>query len=121
MQLSIRYLNIKIDKYIVMPNHVHLLLVIKNNGLERQDLDRKNVDQQEARQEQSPCPTVGDIICALKSITTKKVNQNNVVKRKIWQFRYHDHIIRNEDEYLHISQYITENPKRWVEDRYYQN
>ena len=39
--------------------------------------------------------------------------------RKIWQFRYHDRIIRNEKEYLRIWQYIDENPAKWAEDEYY--
>ena len=36
-----------------------------------------------------------------------------------WQPRYYDHIIRNENEYIKISQYITNNPKNWREDKFY--
>jgi len=43
----------------------------------------------------------------------------NSPKRKIWQFRYHDHIIRNENEYKEIWEYIEENPEKWTLDRYY--
>ena len=107
-----RYPHITFDKFVVMPNHVHEIISINRN------LD--------ARQEQSPCPTcptnptVGDIICAYKSITTKLCNKNdNITGRKIWHFRYHDHIIRNETEYQRIWQYIDENPIRWAEDEFY--
>ena len=106
VQLAMRYPQIEILKYVIMPNHVHLLLAIV-----------------ETRQEQSPCPTkpsIGDVICALKSITTKKANQHDRMKgRKIWQFRYYDHIIRDEPEYQRIWQYIDENPQRWPDDCYY--
>ena len=73
------------------------------------------------RQEQSPCPTIGDIICAFKSITTKMCNKkdNNTNGRKIWQFRFHDHIIRNEAEYQKIWEYIDTNPLKWQNDCYY--
>ncbi len=52
--LLIRYPNIIISNYVIMPNHMHMIIEIE-------------------RQEQSPCPTIGDIICTLKSITTKKL------------------------------------------------
>ena len=41
--------------------------------------------------------------------------------KKIWQKSFHDHIIRNEEDYLSVWQYINENPARWREDRYYTN
>ena len=94
-----------VDKYVIMPNHFHMILL----------LDAK-------RQEQSPCPTVGDVMCALKSISTRKANiADNTPGRKIWQFRFYDHIIRSEQDYQEISQYIEENPQRWNEDRFRQN
>ncbi len=66
------------------------------------------------------CPTVGDVICSFKSITTKKSNLFDDVKgRGIWQFRYHDHIIRDEQECQKILEYIETNPQKWEEDRYY--
>ena len=114
--LPARYPNIAIYKHVIMPNHIHMIIAI-------------NRTQQERRQEQSPCPTnttpnptvaIGDIVCALKSITTKRANQYDDIKgRKIWQTRYHDHIIRGEEEYLKIWQYVDENPAQWAEDRYY--
>ena len=103
LQMPFRYPSIRIDKYIIMPNHIHLIV-----NIERE------------RQEQSPCPTIGDVICTLKSITTKKVNQKDkILGRKIWQFRYHDHIFRNEQEYQIIWEYIENNPLKWELDKYY--
>ncbi len=99
--LLLRYPNIKISNYVIMPNHIHMIIHIK-------------------RQEQSPCPTIGDVICTLKSITRKRSNLiNNLLERKIWQSRYHDHIIRNERECKKICEYINTNPQKWAEDCYY--
>lgn len=71
---------------------------------------------------QSPAPTIGDIIGAFKSITTKIANrQDHAIGRKIWQRSYHDRIIRNEQEYQKIWQYIDTNPLKWEEDCFYDN
>ena len=69
--------------------------------------------------------TVGDMMDAFKSITT--VEYIRGVKTlgwprfngKIWQRNFHDHIIRNEQSYLKISEYILNNPARWKEDKFY--
>lgn len=101
--LECRYSNIKIDNYIIMPNHVHLIITIN-----------------QIRQEQSPCPTLFDIICTLKSITTKRANKtDNLSGRKIWQPRFHDHIIRCQDDYEKIWNYVEHNIAKWKTDKYY--
>ena len=98
-----RFSGVFIDNYIVMPNHIHLLISLE-------------------RQEQSPCPTVGEIICTLKSITTRKANVvENKKGRKIWQARYYDHVVRNSDDYENIWNYIEYNTAKWNEDRFFLN
>jgi len=98
-----RYINVKIDNYIIMPNHVHLIVALNKPW-----------------QEQSPCPTLFDVICTLKSITTKRVNQAECIsKRKIWQARFNDHIIRNQYEYEMIWNYVEHNITKWNLDKYY--
>ncbi|HCA28342.1 MAG TPA: hypothetical protein DEP23_01550 [Ruminococcaceae bacterium] len=63
----------------------------------------------------------GDVICAFKSLSTKRVNAIfNTPGRKIWQFRYYDRIIRKEQEHKDIWAYIDDNPFKWVDDEYYQ-
>ncbi len=95
--------NIKIEKYVIMPNHIHMIIFILKE-----------------REEQSPSHTLSNIICAFKSVTTKLSNENdNIVGRKIWQRSYHDHIIRNEHEYKKIWEYIETNPQKWEDDCYH--
>ena len=86
-----------LDKYIIMPNHIHLLIVINNgDGTLR-----------------TASPTIPRVIHGLKVVTTKQIGYI------IWQRGYHDHIVRKEDEYMGIWQYIDENPAKWAEDKYY--
>ena len=92
-----------IDKYIIMPNYIHILPTVQRAG-------------------QSPAPThnLSGVIGAFKSRTTKAINQMmNTPGRKLWQRSYFDHIIRNEADYLRIWQYIDDNPAHWAEDEYY--
>ena len=86
-----------------MPNHIHMILIVRSpNG--RGD----------------PSPTVDSMIGWLKFQITKEINQiRNSIGDRIFQRSFHDHIIRNRDDYDEIARYIHENPKRWKADRFY--
>ncbi len=87
------YSDVALDRYVIMPNHVHLILVLQDTG--------------------RPCSSVSRIVQQLKGIVTKRLGQN------IWQIHFHDHVIRNEQDYREIWQYIDNNPTKWSLDRYY--
>ena len=66
----------------------------------------------------SPKPnSISTIIRSYKSAVTKHANRLKLPNG--WQPRFHDHIIRNEEEYVRISNYIRNNPKNWKEDRFF--
>ena len=102
LALENRYKNIKIDKYIIIPNHIHAIIVIENKTAGA-----------------SPYPTLSDIICNFKSLSTHKIHKNSESDIKIWQTSFHDHIIRGEKDYLKIWNYIDTNPQKWEEDCFY--
>jgi len=85
------YKTIKIDKFAVMPNHIHMILII--------DKETKL--------------TIPRIIKQYKEWITKQIGEH------IWQKSYYDHIIRNEKDYLRIWKYIDENILKWNLDKYY--
>ena len=91
--IPLHYDNVGVDKYIVMPNHVHLILILRDIG--------------------KPCPDISRIVQQLKGAVTKRLG------KKIWHIHYHDHVIRGEQEYLEIWEYIDNNPTKWSLDRYY--
>jgi REP element-mobilizing transposase RayT len=74
-------------------------------------------------------PTIGDIIGAYKSLVaneclkiwkTKWVGANPVpIMGKLWQTNYYEHIIRNQQSYHNISEYIVNNPAKWQKDKFY--
>ena len=71
----------------------------------------------------SPAPTVGDIVGAYKSLVTNACleiyKSKNELMGKLWQRNYHEHIIRDEQSYITISDYIINNPTKWAEDKFY--
>ena len=67
----------------------------------------------------SPCPTLSDIICSFKSLTTRLCNELNNKQQKIFQTSFHDHIIRGEKDYQKIWGYIDTNPLKWESDCFY--
>jgi REP element-mobilizing transposase RayT len=101
-QIPEHYCAVKVDKYVVMPNHIHMILVIEQDG--------------ERRTMCAPTSTasVPRIVKAMKEAVTKELGCS------VWQRSYHDHIIRSEEEYLEIWAYIDTNPAKWAEDCYYE-
>ncbi len=95
------YDNICIDKYVIMPNHIHLLISISDH---------------QSGTSRTPSPTnsvISKLISTLKRFCNKKYDKN------IWQRSYHDHIIRDKEDYDMIWQYIDTNVIRWKNDCFY--
>lgn len=96
-RLSQIYSMVCVDKFVVMPNHIHLLIRIRFSESGRPQA----------------APTLSQIINQFKGSATKRAGYI------LWQKGYHDHIIRSEADYLRIWDYIDTNPAKWREDCYY--
>lgn len=99
LHLSHIYPNVTVDKFVVMPNHIHMILVLKADQTGRAQL----------------APTVPHILQQFKGAASKRAGL------PLWQKGYHDHIIRNDADYRRIWQYIDTNPAKWQEDCYYKD
>jgi REP element-mobilizing transposase RayT len=147
--------NIQLDEFIVMPNHIHGIIVITDNdgdgggrGVLHTPLDNND---HTPRDENTPCDhdhtplskggngengsdlgnrgvcntplrspsnTIGAIIRGYKSAVTKQIHELGF-SDAIWQRNYHEHIIRNEQSYQNIVDYIIHNPEKWQDDKFY--
>jgi len=85
--------NVRIDKYAIMPNHVHMIVVLTADDRGRSSLQQ--------------------VVRNIKSYVTKWAGFS------MWQVRFYDEIIRTDEDYQRIWYYIDQNPARWVEDEYY--
>ena len=99
-QLNDYYDYLNIENYVVMPNHLHLLIFVDNpNGTSR-----------------TPSPTnayIPQFVSTLKRFCSREIGYN------IFQRSYHDHIIRDDEDYKKIYNYIESNPSKWSEDCFY--
>jgi len=114
--LEIRH-EIKLDEYVVMPNHFHAVVFIDGRGdrpVARPD-DQDFVSQGQSRLKPA---SIGAFIGGFKSSVTKRINEiRHTPGVSIWQRNYYEHVIRNEDELNEIRQYILTNPLKWALDR----
>jgi putative transposase len=104
--------NVELGAFVVMPNHFHGILVIRETGVGAS----RRLAPTEAI---SPKPgSLGAIMAQFKSIVTKKIWKINaeIHSTPIWQRNYYEHIIRNEREMAQIWDYIEANPANWLTD-----
>ncbi len=102
-QLNDFYDDFSIESYVIMPNHIHIMLWVKGD---------------ESGPSGTPVPTVQNSIPA-RFVSTFKRFCNKKFGVNIWQYRSNDHIIRNRQDYEEHLRYIYENPLRWYHDELY--
>ena len=100
--LEQRYPSLKIDQYVIMPNHIHAILLLQ---------ETPGVTER---------PTIMDIVCAYKSLTTRQCKKVQPIG-KLFQTSFYEHVIRGGEDYNEIAEYIANNPKRWELDKLYSN
>jgi len=120
--LKIKYPHITLHEYTIMPNHFHGIIEIVGVGsahpeTTNMNFENINIDTGDIRAGK-PRPyniALGNIIGYFKYQTTKKIN----LPVKLWQRDYFEHIIRNEQSYQKIAEYIVNNPANWQNDKFY--
>ncbi len=118
-QIPEKYPSVSVDKYVIMPDHIHLLLRF---GLKEEIDAPSSVLVDVKLGTGNPSPTLGTVIGWYKYQVTKQINlYMGVNGERIFQRSYYDHVIRNEQDYNDIWQYIENNPKKWlIEKRGYE-
>jgi len=100
LTISAAYPYVTVHKYVIMPNHVHLLLSVDETCPGAPGSSR-------------PTQLIPRIIAYLKRTV------NRTAGRDLWQTTFYDHIIRSEADYLRIWEYIDTNPAKWPQDEYF--
>ena len=95
------YEYISVDKYVIMPNHVHLLITI--------DRPYDSVVVKESKK----YATVQTIVRSFKKMVTREISES------IWQESFYETILMNEASYYDVYEYIDKNPINWIADKYY--
>ena len=96
-QMDRFYSHISVDQYVIMPDHIHLLISIHGtDGHPGRGVPTERTS------------TIGQFVGTFKRFCNKEYGLN------IWQSRYYDHVIRNQKDYDEIWEYIENNPRKWV-------
>ena len=93
LEIEKHYENVSVDKYVIMPNHIHAIIVLREVKTERS----------------RPFPTLSEVVGLYKSGVSKEIHEAKP-DIKVWQKSFNDVIIRNEKAYNEICKYIYENP-----------
>ena len=93
LKIASVYEGIFVDNYVIMPDHIHLLLRI------------------EGKKDKLVQPKLQTIIRSFKTMVTKEIGES------IWQTSYYDHVVRNEQDYMNVWNYIETNPCRWLKNK----
>ncbi|MBR4905390.1 MAG: transposase [Clostridia bacterium] len=93
--IPFRYQNVTLDHYVIMPNHIHLLLQLTES------------------QNDSSARSVSGIVGQTKRRVSKEIGSS------VWQKSFHDHIVRDEADWQRIWTYIENNPANWESDCFY--
>ena len=123
-QLNDFYENIEIDSYVIMPNHIHILMRIlnedsnaSNDGASRtsprKGLGASRTSPPTIVSQSRQHSTVSSFVSTFKRFCNKEYGTN------IWQRHFYDHIIRNLEDYRKHKNYILENPRHWHLDELY--
>jgi REP element-mobilizing transposase RayT len=100
LSLRDRFAFVSIDAFVVMPNHVHAVLLLSDP----QPVGKPRVPKQ-----------LGSVIRTFKAASSRVIRKAGVTDFA-WQTDYYDHIVRNQGELERIREYIAANPARWAED-----
>ena len=102
------HLNIAIDRYVIMPNHIHIVAVIPSSEAHPTFIESEPYNRS----------TLSNFVGYIKMNASKAIRQR-YGDIDVWQRGFYEHVIRNQEDYDMIAKYIDENPLRWALDRYY--
>ena len=108
-----KYYRVGVDEFVVMPNHIHGIVVL--SGHTGEDRDGATVP--------TPALSLSTVMQRFKTFTAHQYGKGVEVQgwprypKRLWQHRFHEHVIRNERELAAIREYIVNNPRQWHVDR----
>ena len=103
---------VELDEFVIMPNHVHVIITITGDTGVAVGAGLKPAPTMSAKPHGLP-----EIVRGFKTFSSRRINQMRAKPgQPVWQRNYHEHVIRGERDLDHIRQYIRDNPTQWAED-----
>ncbi len=119
LNIPIHFDNVKLDEFIVMPNHIHgIIQLIDDPSINVETQHAVSLQEKRIQKFGHVVPkSLPVIVRSFKSATTKKIRSLTNKSFVLWQKNYYEHIIRNEKELFRIRKYIVDNPIKWELDK----
>ena len=122
VEIPSHYSNVTMDTFVVMPNHVHGVVVIRPVTEVEICVGAQHAAPLQGIQHVPPANvlpgSLGAIVRSYKSAVTKHIGMSRTsTAMSVWQRNYYEHIVRNEKDLLRIRDYILDNPLHWDDDR----
>jgi REP element-mobilizing transposase RayT len=112
--------NIWLDACVIMPNHLHGIIAITQDGRSADEADRSEFGRPRPHLFSSPSQTLGSIVRGFKATTTARIRRAlGQPNAAVWQRSYYESIIRSERHLANVRRYIATNPPRWPDDPEY--
>ncbi|MEX2231950.1 MAG: transposase [Cyclobacteriaceae bacterium] len=125
VKLPERFGHVALDVFQIMPNHMHGIIVLKDEdsyGIDSGEDDKKK-SKEEGATARVARTAMGGIVGAYKSLVANGClaifKSKNEIMGKLWHRNYHEHIIRDEESYQKIRNYIINNPSNWKRDKFF--
>jgi REP element-mobilizing transposase RayT len=117
-RIPVHFPNVEILLFVIMPNHIHGIIVITDGGRGAVSAPDDGLDDRGEMTSPLRQPTLGQIVAYFKYQSTKEMNamDGTGTITKFWQRNYYERIIRDEREMDHIHRYIVSNPSMWADD-----
>jgi REP element-mobilizing transposase RayT len=110
------YANIMLNALVIMPNHIHGIIIIVETGIVQTGLKPVSTTGT-VKPDKKNNHGLSEFVRALKSFSSRRINTNRQTPGyQVWQSRFHERIIRNEHELHKIREYIINNPLNWEQD-----
>lgn len=111
--------NVTLDAFVLMPNHLHGIIVILDQGSQA-TRQAASVEVAKPASRYLQAQSLGAILGRFKGKVSRRVHELPACRDLlVWQRNFYDHIVRNEKSLQAIREYIISNPGRWTEDSYY--
>jgi len=114
------YAHIALDAFVVMPNHVHGIVIFEDPSERRGEVaSPRNADIANLGAATAPlrATTLGQVVAYFKYQSTKRINElRNTAGIPVWQRNYYERVIRNDREFNAVRDYIQRNPLNWARD-----
>jgi putative transposase len=118
LYITEHYENISVDSYTVMPNHIHFIIVIQRpGGYAKQNQDMVSIPSHDNDAAEPRLASIPDIIRNFKSYTATEFYKTH--KYSLWLRGYFDNVIQSDEELDEKRRYISNNPAKWREDKFY--